>query len=130
MGVTDASQVIDARTALLSARRYLRAGKSRLEKGFSTSGVEKLYDAVLFGMRYYIARHKGCSSFMNNTDLWDATDLFHGLTRAGVFDDLHAFHRFSRLVERALWQETFSFNAETILTEVEQMLMKLGVISS
>jgi hypothetical protein len=128
--VMNSTQITDVRTALLCARLNLHSGKRHLKKGYSAAGVVKLYDAVLFGMRYYITRHKRCASFMKNIDLWDATGLFYGLARAGVFDDLQAFNRFSLLVERALWQKACSFDTEFILTEVEQMLMKLGVIPS
>jgi len=127
-GVLDVTNLTDARTALLCARLHLRDGKRRLEKGSLATGIAVLYDAILFGMRYYIAKHKRCASFVENTDLWDAASMFHGLTRAGVFDDPLTFNRFSLIVERALWQESFSFDAKTILVEVEAILAKLGVL--
>lgn len=126
--LTDTPKITDARTALICARLYLRGGKRRLQAGFSAAGVAALYDAVLFGMRYYIARHKSCESLMKNTDPWDAPGLFHALARAGVFEDPLTLNRFSLIVERALWQESFSVDAASTLAEVEKMLMKLGVI--
>ncbi|HEX5943274.1 MAG TPA: hypothetical protein VFY66_13415, partial [Anaerolineales bacterium] len=81
---------------------------------------------VLLGMRDYIARHEECASFVENTDPWDAAALYHALVRAGVFDDPLTFNRFSLIVERALWQGSFSFDVDSILAEVEKMLMKLG----
>ena len=124
----DAAKITDPRTALICARLYLRGGKRRLQAGFSAAGIVALYDAILFGMQYYIARHKRCESLVENTDPWDAPGLFHALARAGVFDDPLLFNRFSLMVERALWQESFSFDADSTLAEVEKMLMKLGVI--
>jgi 2-hydroxychromene-2-carboxylate isomerase len=124
----DASNMTDPRAALLCARLHLRNGKRHLEKGFSSRGMVTLYDAVLFGMHYYIAKHKRCASLVENIDLWDAAGLFHVLSRAGVFDDPQAFNRFSRMVERALWQESFSFDEDKVLVEVEKMLSKLGVM--
>jgi hypothetical protein len=50
------------------------------------------------------------------------------LAKAGIFDDPCAFNRLSLIVERVLWQESFSFDTNTVLTEVEKMLAKLGVI--
>ncbi len=70
--------------ALMCARLYLHGGKRRLQKGLAAAGLAALYDSVLFGMRYYIVRHKSCSAFVVNTDLWDAASLFHALTRAGI----------------------------------------------
>ncbi len=127
--LTDSSKITDARTALLCARLYLRGGKRRLRAGFSAAGITALYDAVLFGMRYYIVKHKRCEPLLENTDLWDAPGLFHALARAGVFEDPLAFNRFSLLVERALWQESFSFDPDSMMEEVEKMLIKLGVLS-
>ena len=128
--LTDTAKITDARTALICARLYLRGGKRRLQSGHSKAGIEALYDAVLFGMRYYVAKHKRCESWVANTDPWDAPGLFHALARAGVFDDPLTFNRFSLMVERALWQESFSFDAHATLAETEGMLVKLGVIPS
>jgi hypothetical protein len=124
----DTTKMSEAEKALRSACLHLSGGKRRLQKGLSAPGIAALYDSVLFGMRYYIARHERCASFVENTDLWDATGLFHALRRAGVFDDPLSFNRFSLIVERALWQESFSFDADSTLAEVEMILTKLGVM--
>jgi hypothetical protein len=128
--LTDTNKMMDPRTALLCARLYLRGGKRRLRAGYSKAGIAALYDAVLFGMRYYIARHKRCESFVKDTDPWDAAGLFFALARAGVFDDPLTLNRFSLMVERALWQESYSIDTDSMLAEVEKMLLKLGVIHS
>jgi len=128
--LSDSSKMTEADAALMSARLYLRGGKRRLQKGSSAAGMDALYTAVLCGMRYYIAKHKRCTTFVENIDLWDAASLFHALTRAGVFDDPLAFNRFSLIVERALWQESFLFDIDSTLAEVETMLTKLGIMPS
>ena len=127
-GLIDETKMTEVEAALMRARLHLRGRKRRLQKGSSAAGIAALYDSVLFGMRYYIARHKHCALFVESTDLWDAAGLFHALTRAGVFDDSLTFNRFSLLVERALWQGSFSFDADATLAEVETMLTKLGVV--
>jgi hypothetical protein len=124
----DEVKLTEARTALICARLNLRGGKRRLQRGHTVSGIAALYDSVLFGMRYYIARHKSCTPFLENIDLWDAMSVFHALRRAGVFDDPLLFNHFSWLVERICWQESFSFDIDDTLTKVETMLMKLGVM--
>lgn len=126
--LTDPVRITDARTALICARLYLRGGKRRLAAGYSKAGIAALYDAVLFGMRYYIARHKSCHSLLESTDPWDAAGLFHVLARAGVFEDPLTFNHFNLTIERALWQESFSFDVDSVLTQVETMLKTLGVI--
>ena len=126
--LTDTSKITDARTALICARLYLRGGKRRLQAGYAKAGIAALYDAILFGMRYYVAKHKSCESLVADTDPWDATALFHVLARAGVFEDPLALNRFCLIVERALWQESFSIDVDSALAEVELLLRKLGVI--
>ena len=126
----DISSLSEARTALLCARLHLRNGKKRLAKGFSAKAVAALYDAVWFGMLYYVARHDGCASYLETAELWDAASVFHALSRAGVFEDRHAFNRLSLLVERALWQRPPAFDPHMVVMEVEQMLTNLGVTAS
>jgi hypothetical protein len=124
----DITHLTEPRAALLCARLRLRTGRRHLQKGQSAAGMVALYDAMLFGMRYYIIQHKRCESFVENADLWDAVSLFHALTRAGVFDDPLTFNRLSLLVERALWQGSSTTDADSILTEFEEMLSKLGIL--
>jgi hypothetical protein len=124
----DAIKLTDARTALICARLHLRGGKRRLQKGLTAPGIAALYDSILFGMHYYIARHKSCASITENTDPWDAVGLFQILAHVGVFDDPLSFNRFSLIVERALWQRSFSSDTSAILVEVEEMLKKLDVL--
>ena len=119
----------DARTALLCARLSLRIAKRRVQKGFLTAGITALYDAVFFGMRYYVAKDQQCASLARNADLWDAISLFQVLSRANVFDDPLTFNRFNLVVERALWQGPSSFDVNTVIAESEKMLTKLGVLS-
>ena len=125
----DITRMNDPQALLVCARLYLRRGKRRLQQKYSAACMAALYDAVLFGMRYYVARHQGCALYVKNIDLWDAASLFQALTRAGVFDDPLKFNRFTLLVERALWQPSSSFDVESTLAEAERMLAKLGVIS-
>lgn len=122
------NEMSEAEAALMRARLHLRGGKRRLQRGFSAAGIAALYDALLFGMCYYIATHERCAAFVENTDLWDGVALYQALAHAGVFDDPRTFNRFSLLVERALWQESFSFDTDATLAEAETMLTKLGVM--
>jgi len=124
----EAVSMTDARTALICAHLNFRGGKRRLQKGLKTAGVAALYDSVFFGMHYYIAKHKHCASMLKDTDLWDSAILFHVLARAGVFDDLLLFNRFSLMVEHALWQGSSLVDVDSILAEVEGMLTRLGVM--
>ena len=125
---TDASHLIDSRTALICARFNLRGGKRRLQKGLTAAGMVALYDSILFGMRYYITRHERCVSLLEDIDLWDALNMFEALTRAGIFEDPLTFNRLSLIVERTLWQGSLSLDAKAVLMEVEKVLVTLGVL--
>ena len=127
-GLMDETKISEEDAALMRARLHLRGGRRRLQEGLAVAGLAALYDALLFGMRYYIAGHERCASLVENADLWDAVAMYHVLARAGIFDDAYAFDRLSLIVERALWQESFSFDADTTLADVEKMLTKLGVM--
>lgn len=121
--------MIKAETALMCARLYLRAGKHHLQEGLLTAGIAALYDAILFAMQYYIAESAYRASInFNSDDLWDHAALYHKLAKAGIFDDRNAFNHLSLIVERALWQESFSFDANSVITDVEKILLKLGVM--
>lgn len=126
--IMENARMNDPRTELICARLYLRTGKRQLRAGSPAVAVAAMYDAVLFGMRYYIAKHKSCTEFVNTSHLWDAASLFHALTRAGVFRDPHTLNRLSLAAEHALWQGSLSFDATSTLAEVEAMLTELGVL--
>ena len=123
------TETTEAKAALVCARLHLRNGKRRLQKGLTAAGMTALYDAVLFGMSYYIARHKRCAVLVENIDPLDAARLFYILARTGVFEDPLTFNRFSLSVERMLWQPPVSSDTAEILAEVETMLARLGVIA-
>lgn len=125
----DVTKLINAEAALLCARLYVQAGKRYLQEGSFSAGIAALYNAILFAMHYYIAEPAYPGNMnLSRDDLWDHVALYHKLAKAGVFDDLNAFNLLSLIVERSLWQESFSFDAHSILTEVETMLSKLGVM--
>jgi hypothetical protein len=125
----DITKMIRAEAALLCARLYMRDGKRHLQEGSFTAGIAALYDAILFAMHYYIAE-PGCrgSINLNRDDLWDHAALYHKLVKAGIFDDPNAFNHLSLIVERALWQESYSFDTDSVLAEAEKMLSRLGVM--
>jgi hypothetical protein len=128
-GLMDVTNLTEE-AALRAARLQLIDGKHHIQEGLIAAGVAALYDSVLCGMRYYIARHKRCASFVDNIDPWDAAALYHALVRAGVFDDPLTFNDFSRMVERALWQGGHALDSYSMLADVEIMLARLGVIPS
>jgi len=126
MGVTETTE---AKAALICARLNLRNGKRHLQNGLTTAAMTALYDSVLFGMSYYISKHKGCASLVEDLDPLDAARVFHILARTGIFEDPLTFNRFSLIVERTLWQLPASSDTDEILAQVESMLTKLGVIA-
>jgi len=129
-GLMDAPQMAEEDTALMRASLHLRGGKRQLQEGLSVAGLTALYDSLLFGMQYYIAIHERCkeTGITSSDALWDHVALYHKLVKAGIFNDPCAFNRLSLILERALWEESFSFDADFTLAEIEKMLTKLGVL--
>ena len=127
-GLMNIDQISDAHAALMRAYVHLRSGLHGGQEPTFGAGITGLYDAVLLGMREYIARHQECASFVENTDPWDAPALYHALVRAGVFDDPLRFNRFSLIVERALWEGSLSSDAEPAFAEAESILAKLSIL--
>jgi hypothetical protein len=129
-GLMDPINMSEEDAALMRARLYLHDGKRLIEEGLSTAAIATLYDALLFAMRYYTTRPQKCKfiDLTGNQDLWDYAALYHTLTKAGVFEDPYAFNQLSLIVERVLWQKSFSFDAGAVFAEVEGMLTRLGVM--
>ena len=127
--LVDATQMTEKDAALMCARLHPRGGKLRLQEGLTAAALAALYDALLFGMHFYIAGSGRCEGInISSNDLWDYPALYYKLAKAGVFDDPYAFNCLSLIVERALWQESFSFDVDSTFIEIERMLTKLGVI--
>ena len=127
-GFANKTQRPETDAALMRAHIHLRGGTPVGEEQRKAVRITALYDAVLLGMRDYIARHEQCASFIEDADPWEPASLYHALVRAGVFENPLTFNRFSLIVERALWQDTFPFDADSIVAEVETMLTRLGVM--
>ena len=125
----DVTKMIKTEAALLCACRCMRDGKHHIKEGSFAAGIAALYDAILFAMHYYITE-PACRGIinLNRGDLWDHAVLYHKLVKAGIFDDPNAFNHLSLIVERSLWQESYLFDTDYVLTEVEKILSKLGVM--
>lgn len=117
----------ETEAALMRVHIHLRGGMPGGQEQANAVRIAALYDAILLGMREYIARHEQCASFIEDSNPWDPASLYHALVRAGVFHDPQTFNRFSLLVERALWQGSFATDVEPVLAEVEGMLARLEV---
>src|SRR5215510_15454993 len=85
----------EAKRALILACLNLRHGKRRLQKGRSVAGIAALYDALLFGMRYFVAKAEREDKILPtiHDELWDHANLYQELVKVGIFDDPYAFNR-------------------------------------
>lgn len=120
--------MINAEISLMCARLYLREGKRYLQQGAFRTGIEALFDAILFGMHYYIAEPGGRGTIhVSDADLWDPAALYHKLAKAGLFDDLNTVNHLSQIVERTLWQGSVAGDINDVITEIETILSRLGV---
>jgi hypothetical protein len=112
------------------ARLHIRGGMRRLRQGKISAGIVTLYDALEGAMRSYIAdpAHLKTLSIKENEDLNDDKALYAALVRSGVLDGKFDFGAFDRLLERALDEELVNYDYRSLLSEIESIMTRLGVM--
>jgi hypothetical protein len=112
------------------ARLHIRGGKRRLRQGKISAGIVTLYDALEGAMRSYIADPSRLKtlSIKENEDLNDDKALYAVLVRSKVLDGSFDFEAFDRLTERALNEELANYDYQGLLSEIESIMIRLGVM--
>ena len=124
----DATQMHEAEAELLRARLHVRGGNRRLRQGRDAAGIASLYDALIHALRWYTLENQTALEIANETELRDARDIFARLVRAGVFNDIAKFDALTSLVEKAIDDPTFRFDATSAWAKIENWLTRLGVM--
>jgi len=115
---------------LLRARLHMRGGKRRLRQGKISAGIVTLYDALEAAMQAYISDpvRKAGLSLRHGDDLNNERIVYTVLVRSRVLDGMFDFDEFDRLTERALREEMPEFDYRPILSGVENVMTRLGVM--
>jgi hypothetical protein len=128
-GLMDATKMTEADAALLRARLHLRGARQRFEVGRCAAGIAALYDALSYGMQWYVIlpEHQKQLDIVG-ADLNRDKDLFTVLACGGVLDCSFDFDAFERLTYQALDDPSIRFDAPRVLAQVEQVMTALGVM--
>lgn len=112
------------------ARLHIRGGKRRLRQGKISAGIVTLYDALLAAMDWYIASpaHQGSLLLRDEDDLNNAQSAYAVLVRCGVLDETFDMAAFDALADRALDEELDGFDHRELLSGIENVMTRLGVM--
>jgi hypothetical protein len=112
------------------ARLHIRGGKRRLREGKISAGIVTLYDALEGALRSYLADPKRAAKLdlRGGEDLKHEKELYAVLVHSGVLNGELDFEAFDRLVERALHEEMPEFDYRELLSGIEAVMTRLGVM--
>ncbi len=113
---------------LQRARLHIRGGKRRLRQGKISAGIVTLYDALEAAMQYRTATWMAGPLFRAGENRYDDATVYAALIRAGVLDGSFDFAAFDRLTERALAEELPEYDYRPLLSGLDAVMTRLGVM--
>ncbi|NJD56341.1 MAG: hypothetical protein FIA94_08050 [Nitrospirae bacterium] len=116
--------------ALLRARLHIRAGRRRLGQGKVSAGIVTLYDALIFGLRWYlmVPQRREELQVSEGLDLLDEKAMLRVLESAGVVDGSFDLPAFDKLVERAAREELHDYDYRPMLSRFESLMTQIEVM--
>ncbi|MHB8880958.1 MAG: hypothetical protein ACYC69_05530 [Thermodesulfovibrionales bacterium] len=129
-GLMNEDELGPEEAALMRARLHIRGGKRRLRQGKISAGILTLYDALLFGMEWFVlsdARRK--TLVVHEQDnLKNDRDTYAVLVRSGVLDGRFDYSAFDSLVEHAAYNEMPEYDHKPLLESIESVMTQLGIM--
>jgi hypothetical protein len=115
---------------LMRARLHMRCGRRRITEGKVSLGIITLYDAINSAMQWYVAvpERKNSLKISESDDLNDEKTLYRVLTDSGVLDRSFDYGAYDELVGKALEQEMSSYDYHDMLSGIETVMTRLGVM--
>jgi hypothetical protein len=112
------------------ARLHIRAGKRRLREGKIAAGIVTLYDALEGAMKYYTAEpgRQARLTVQAGENMNDERTLYSVLVRSRVLDGTFDYDSFDRLVETALHQELPGYDYRELVSGLESVMTRLGIM--
>jgi len=119
-----------AEGALLRARLHIRGGRRRLKQGKVAAGIVTLYDALIFGLRFYlmIPEHRDELAIIESLDLTDEKAMIKALREAGILDNTFDLDEFEDLVDKAAVGEMADYDYRPMLSRFESLMTLLEVM--
>jgi len=116
--------------ALLRARLHIRGGKRRLRQGKISAGIVTLYDALLFGLRWYAFSpdHRKALGIRLEDAFSDEKRVFELIKSLDLFPVEFDYDEFDALVEKAADDEMSDYDYFGMLRDFEEFMTGLGVM--
>jgi hypothetical protein len=116
--------------ALLRARLHIRGGKRRLRQGKISAGIVTLYDALLFGLRWYAfsPENRKALGIRLEDAFPDEKRIFELIKSLDLFPVEFDYDKFDMLVEKAVEDEMADYDYSGILRDFETFMTGLGVM--
>lgn len=129
-GLMDEKSLGPVKGPFQRARLHVRGGKRRLREGKIAAGIVTLYDALEGAMRAYAddPTKRSRLALRNDDNLNDEKMLYAVLVRSRVLDGTFDFDAFDRLVGTALDHELPEYDYRELLSGIEAIMIKLGVM--
>jgi hypothetical protein len=115
---------------LMRARLHIRGAIRRLRQGKTSLAIITLYDALVYAFYYYIAvpGHREALKIKEGENLKDDKTIYRILVRSGVLDGSFDYHGFDELVTKALTQELPDGDYSSLVSDIEKVMKRLGVM--
>ena len=129
-GLMDENALGPEKSALMRARLHIRGGRRRLTQGKISAGILTLYDAVVFGMEWFIIppERRKLLLIHENDNMKSDKDIYKVLTRSKVLDGRFDYISFDRLVEYAAYNEMPGYDYRELMNSVESVMTQLGIM--
>jgi hypothetical protein len=129
-GLMDEKALGPVEGPFLRARLHIRGGKRRLSQGKIAAGIVTLYDALEAAMTSYVEdpQRRAYIDIRDDEDLKNERMLYAALVRSRVLDGDFDFEAFDRLAEVALNNEMPGYDYRQLLTDIESVMIQLGVM--
>ena len=129
-GLMDEEALGPEQAPLQRARLHIRGGKRRLRQGKISAGILTLYDALVFGMEWYISSpaRRERLQVQQGEDLRSDTVLYSVLVRSGVIGGSFDYPAFDTLVEYAANNEMPDYDYRELLASIESLMTQLGIM--
>ncbi|MBI5633549.1 MAG: hypothetical protein HZA15_08745 [Nitrospirae bacterium] len=116
--------------ALLRARLHIRGGRRRLMQGKVAAGIVTLYDALIFGLRFYfmIPEHRRQLDPGESLDLTEERAMIGALRKGRIIERDFDLDEFEELVDRAAWDEMADYDYRSMLSSFEFLMTQLDVM--
>jgi hypothetical protein len=129
-GLMDEAKLGPVAGPLLRSRLHIRGARRRLSQGKIAAGIVTLYDALEGAMQFYVgdAHRRSFLAFREGENLSDDRTLYAVLVRTRVLDGSFDFDAFDRLLEIALNSEMPEYDYRELLSGIETIMVRLGVM--